>query len=495
MRDEPPPPPPPEPRAEDARRSPSRRPRPSRRPSRTKRRRPPRRPRRPRRCSRRSRTRTSRSTSRATRSCRATPTRTPAVRRPRTGRARAPSAQPAPQAVGARTGPRQATPSPRGPTVRAPAPSANTEWNAPVPAGGGHGADRRRVRHAADRRARRRDARARVRVLVRPGQRLRARGAQVRADAALSTPRSITTATHRERHQDHGSLLAVTRTPGDRDDRRSARRTRERSRRRCAPTSSGSRTPARSASRAGPWRGAARTAPDARRPRTRDCARALRLRPRTRPRLAPAPAHSRPPHRARSGARPPRRRRRRPLTSASAARHRGRGCTRCVLSATRTQTVFSRGNPARTLCFIGEAPGADEDAQGLPVRRPRGAAPRPDDRRDGAVARARRLRLQHPQVPPAGQPPARARGDGDVHPVPPRAARAREAAGHRRAWATRRSPRSSTRSSASPSCAASGSSTAGGRSSCPRTIRRTCCARARSRPRPSGKRGKTYSSS
>jgi uracil-DNA glycosylase len=41
-------------------------------------------------------------------------------------------------------------------------------------------------------------------------------------------------------------------------------------------------------------------------------------------------------------------------------------CTRCALHATRTQTVFSRGNPQASLCFIGEAPGADEDEQGLP---------------------------------------------------------------------------------------------------------------------------------
>jgi DNA polymerase len=41
-------------------------------------------------------------------------------------------------------------------------------------------------------------------------------------------------------------------------------------------------------------------------------------------------------------------------------------CTRCSLSATRTQTVFSRGNPLAQICFIGEAPGADEDEQGLP---------------------------------------------------------------------------------------------------------------------------------
>src|ERR1700722_3243252 len=41
-------------------------------------------------------------------------------------------------------------------------------------------------------------------------------------------------------------------------------------------------------------------------------------------------------------------------------------CTRCELSKTRTQTVFARGNPSAALCFIGEAPGADEDEQGLP---------------------------------------------------------------------------------------------------------------------------------
>ncbi len=42
------------------------------------------------------------------------------------------------------------------------------------------------------------------------------------------------------------------------------------------------------------------------------------------------------------------------------------GCTKCGLSATRNKTVFSRGNPEAALMFIGEAPGADEDEQGLP---------------------------------------------------------------------------------------------------------------------------------
>jgi DNA polymerase len=43
------------------------------------------------------------------------------------------------------------------------------------------------------------------------------------------------------------------------------------------------------------------------------------------------------------------------------------GCTRCSeLCTTRTQTVFGVGNPKTRLCFLGEAPGADEDAQGEP---------------------------------------------------------------------------------------------------------------------------------
>jgi len=43
-----------------------------------------------------------------------------------------------------------------------------------------------------------------------------------------------------------------------------------------------------------------------------------------------------------------------------------KSCTRCELAKTRTNTVFSRGNPKARLVFVGEAPGADEDAQGLP---------------------------------------------------------------------------------------------------------------------------------
>jgi uracil-DNA glycosylase len=41
-------------------------------------------------------------------------------------------------------------------------------------------------------------------------------------------------------------------------------------------------------------------------------------------------------------------------------------CTRCSLSAGRNKIVFGDGNPNARLLFVGEGPGADEDAQGLP---------------------------------------------------------------------------------------------------------------------------------
>lgn len=41
-------------------------------------------------------------------------------------------------------------------------------------------------------------------------------------------------------------------------------------------------------------------------------------------------------------------------------------CTRCPLAATRTNVVFGTGDPTTGLVFIGEAPGRDEDLQGVP---------------------------------------------------------------------------------------------------------------------------------
>ena len=41
-------------------------------------------------------------------------------------------------------------------------------------------------------------------------------------------------------------------------------------------------------------------------------------------------------------------------------------CQRCRLGATRNRLVFGVGNPAAKIVFVGEGPGADEDAQGIP---------------------------------------------------------------------------------------------------------------------------------
>jgi DNA polymerase len=41
-------------------------------------------------------------------------------------------------------------------------------------------------------------------------------------------------------------------------------------------------------------------------------------------------------------------------------------CARCPLAETRTKAVFGSGNADADLMFVGEAPGAEEDRQGLP---------------------------------------------------------------------------------------------------------------------------------
>jgi uracil-DNA glycosylase len=41
-------------------------------------------------------------------------------------------------------------------------------------------------------------------------------------------------------------------------------------------------------------------------------------------------------------------------------------CTKCALSAGRTQVVFGSGSPDADLVFVGEAPGFHEDQQGVP---------------------------------------------------------------------------------------------------------------------------------
>jgi len=41
-------------------------------------------------------------------------------------------------------------------------------------------------------------------------------------------------------------------------------------------------------------------------------------------------------------------------------------CRRCQLGAMRTHSVYGDGNPYADIVFVGEAPGAEEDRQGLP---------------------------------------------------------------------------------------------------------------------------------
>jgi len=43
-----------------------------------------------------------------------------------------------------------------------------------------------------------------------------------------------------------------------------------------------------------------------------------------------------------------------------------RSCTKCGLHEQRQQAVFARGNPFSEVCFVGEGPGAEEDARGEP---------------------------------------------------------------------------------------------------------------------------------
>ncbi len=67
---------------------------------------------------------------------------------------------------------------------------------------------------------------------------------------------------------------------------------------------------------------------------------------------------------AQGGGAPPPEERRRELAVLAG---RVAGCTRCAeLARTRTQTVFGVGSVDPPVCFVGEAPGANEDAKGEP---------------------------------------------------------------------------------------------------------------------------------
>jgi uracil-DNA glycosylase family 4 len=55
-----------------------------------------------------------------------------------------------------------------------------------------------------------------------------------------------------------------------------------------------------------------------------------------------------------------------PQSSLESIREEIGDCQRCKLAPKRTNIVFGAGNPNAELVFVGEAPGADEDQQGLP---------------------------------------------------------------------------------------------------------------------------------
>lgn len=83
-------------------------------------------------------------------------------------------------------------------------------------------------------------------------------------------------------------------------------------------------------------------------------------RPAAAPPAPPAPAAPEPPSPAPPAAALP------AFPSLAAARDAVAACHECRLASTRTQTVFSDGTGRSRLMFVGEAPGADEDAQGVP---------------------------------------------------------------------------------------------------------------------------------
>ena len=61
----------------------------------------------------------------------------------------------------------------------------------------------------------------------------------------------------------------------------------------------------------------------------------------------------------------------------------------CALKSTATRLVFADGNPQARLMFVGEAPGRDEDIEGLPFVGRSGQVARPHDRRrSGSTAPA-----------------------------------------------------------------------------------------------------------
>jgi DNA polymerase len=83
-----------------------------------------------------------------------------------------------------------------------------------------------------------------------------------------------------------------------------------------------------------------------------------------------------------------------------------RQCRKCDLGSSRTNAVPGEGNPDARIMFVGEAPGADEDAQGRPF-----------------VGRAGQLldKIINACGLPAGKSRSQGRGDNKLPALPPEA--------------------------------------------------------------------------
>ena len=104
-------------------------------------------------------------------------------------------------------------------------------------------------------------------------------------------------------------------------------------------------------------------------------------------------------------------------------------CTQVPACETRTNVVFGAGNADADLMFVGEAPGAEEDRQGLPFVGRAGGCSTSCSR--GSGWHARTFDHERAQVPAARQPRPAARRDRVLPAVPVPAGRADPAAGDR----------------------------------------------------------------
>ena len=130
------------------------------------------------------------------------------------------------------------------------------------------------------------------------------------------------------------------------------------------------------------------------------------------------------------------------------------GCVACPLHKGRNKTVFGVGDEAADWLFVGEGPGAEEDAQGRALCRPGRQAARQHARRDKIEARAQRLHRQRGQMPAARQPQSGARRSGAVRALPASPDRADQAEADRRARQGGGGEPAEARRQPSPVCAA-----------------------------------------